>query len=126
MPPEVERLVRLMLLLPNDPQDELHRHMAFEDPKAMSMRWFVGDSARMWPEGGPRALAEDVLTQFAEPSEETLSLISSAISFRATENTSIGAEWVKQVRAAAIDVLAFARPLEEILADAREYWSLAN
>jgi hypothetical protein len=29
--------------------------------EVMSMRWFVGDAAKMWPEAGPRNLANAVL-----------------------------------------------------------------
>ncbi|MEU5853899.1 hypothetical protein ABZ799_01105 [Nocardiopsis dassonvillei] len=127
MPPEVERLVRLMLMLPNDPHHELHQRLADESVDAsiaLAMRWYIGDAAKMWPPAGPRNLAEAVLIVFANPSEGTISLISSAISDEATKNTSIGAAWVEQVRAAAIDVLAFERPLEDILTEAREHWSL--
>lgn len=127
MPPEVERLVRLVLMLPSDPHHELYEHLADEGIDTMlptEMRWYVDQAARMWPPGGPRNLAEAVLMVFANPSEETLLAISFEISSESLKRTSIGAAWVEQVRAAAIDVLAFERPLEDILTEAREHWSL--
>ncbi|GAB2840926.1 hypothetical protein GCM10027176_50950 [Actinoallomurus bryophytorum] len=64
MTPAVERLVRLMVLLPG------HDHPLWESviadcqdtTEVMSMRWFVGDATKMWPEAAPRNLAHAVLT----------------------------------------------------------------
>lgn len=90
------------------------------------MRWFVGDTAKMWPPAGPSNLASAVLTVFAAPSQETLALISDAITAETTTGTAAGAAWVDQVRAAAIAVLASDRPLEEVLEEAGEHWTLKN
>ena len=127
MTPEVERLVRLMLLLPNGHHHELYKRLMEECGDAeevMSMRWFVGDAAKMWPPAGPGNLASAVLTAFATPSQVTLSLLSDAITDEPTTGPGVGAVWVDQVRAAAIDVLAFAAPLEEVLTEAGQHWSL--
>lgn len=127
MTPEVERLVRLMLLLPSDHHHELYQRLMDECGDAeevMSMRWFVGDAAKMWPPAGPGNLASAVLTALAAPSQATLALLSDAITDEATTGSGAGAAWVERARAAAIDVLAFARPVEEVLTEAGEHWSL--
>jgi hypothetical protein len=80
MTPAVERLVRLMVLLPE------HTHPLWaslisdcgDNGEVMSMRWFVGDAAKMWPEAGPRNLAEAVLTTFGAAGDATLRLLSDA------------------------------------------------
>ncbi len=129
MTPEVERLVRLMLLLPSDHHHELYKRLMDESgdtAEVMSMRWFVGDAAKMWPPAGSRNLASAVLTAFAAPSEATLALISDAITDAPTTGPGPGAAWVERARAAAIDVLAFARPVEEVLAEAAEHWTLRS
>lgn len=70
MTPEVERLVRLMLLLPSDHHPELYKRLMDESgdtAEVMSMRWFVGDAAKMWTPAGSRNFASAVLTAFAAP-----------------------------------------------------------
>jgi hypothetical protein len=125
MTPAIERLVRLMTLLP-----EQARHPLWESVLAgcgdaaevVSMHWFVGDAAKMWPEAGPRNLATAVLTAFGAPSQATLSHISDALG--AGQGPQAGAAWVAQASAAAVDVLAFDRPLEEVLQEVKEHWTL--
>lgn len=81
MTPAVERLVRLMVLLPG------HGHPLWgsliadcgDEAEVMSVRWFVGDAAKMWPEAGPGNLARAVLTTFTEAGEATLQLLSGAL-----------------------------------------------
>lgn len=85
MTPAVERLVRLMLLLRSE-----HHHPLWgglvddcdDTAEVMSMRWFVGDAARMWPPAGPGNLARAVLTAFGAAGDATLRLISDAVSGR--------------------------------------------
>src|SRR5262245_27432111 len=82
MPPTVERLVRLMLMLPSDPYGPLWSSVAddCEDPTTvLALHGCVGDTAKMWPEGAPRTMAEMVLTVFGNPSETTLLLLSQAV-----------------------------------------------
>lgn len=81
MTPAVERLIRLMVLLPE------HRHPLWKSliadcgdtTEVMAMRWFVGDSAKMWPEAGPTNLAYAVLTTFAQAGDAMLRLLSGVI-----------------------------------------------
>jgi hypothetical protein len=83
----------------------------------------------MWPEAGPRNLANAVLTVFGAASEATLRLISDAIlddSGRGPRGPQAGATWVAQANAAAIDVLAQDRDLDEVLQEAKEHWTLDN
>jgi hypothetical protein len=131
MTPAVERLVRLMVLLPE------HGHSLWESviadcgdtTEVMSMRWFVGDAAKMWPEAGPRNLANSVLTVFGAPSEGTLRLISDAIldDFGCgPRGPHAGAAWVAQAAAAAIEVLAQGRGLDGVLQEVKEHWTLST
>jgi hypothetical protein len=134
MTPAVERLVRLMVLLPE------HDHPLWKSlisdcgdtTEVMSMRWFVGDSAKMWPEAGPVNLARAVLTTFAEAGDATLRLLSGVL-LAGSERTpnagrgpQAGTAWVAQANAAAIDVLAHERSAEELLSEATEHWSLGS
>jgi hypothetical protein len=126
MTPAIERLIRLMVLLPE------HNHPLWKSviadcgdtTEVMSMRWFVGDAAKMWPEGGPRNLANAVLTAFGAPSEATLRLIADAILHGSGRGPQAGAAWVAQANAAAIEVLAQDRDLVEVLQQAKEHWTL--
>lgn len=126
MTPAVERLVRLMILLPE------HDHPLWESvitdcgdaSEVMSMRWFVGDAAAMWPEAGPRNLANAVLTVFGAPSARTLGLIAAAILYDSGRGPQAGAAWVAQANAAAIEVLAQDRALDEVLQEVKDHWSL--
>lgn len=126
MTPAVERLVRLMILLPK------HHDQVWDSviddcgdiSEVMSMRWFVGDTARMWPEAAPHNLATSVLTAFSAPSEKTLGLISDAILRSAGRGPQAGAAWVAQANAAAVEVLAQARSWDEVLQEVKEQWTL--
>lgn len=129
MTPAIERLVRLMVLLPG------HDHPLWESAisdcgdttEVMSMRWFVGDAAKMWPEAGPPNLANAVLTVFGSPSETTLRHIAAAIlddSGREPTGPQAGMAWVAQATAAAIDVLAAGPALDDILQDVAARWTL--
>ncbi|MEV4167473.1 hypothetical protein [Nonomuraea dietziae] len=130
MSPAVERLVRLMLLLPSDPRKPLWNSAADDCgdlPTVMSIHGWVGSTAKMWPEGAPRTLAEMVLIAFGDPSETTLRLLSQALGASAPgaeAGTGIGAAWAARVRETAIDVLAEADPLEEVLERAKADWAL--
>jgi hypothetical protein len=132
MTPAVERLVRLMVLLPE------HDHQVWrslitdcgDTTEVMSMRWFVGDAAKMWPEAGPGNLARAVLTTFTQASETTLRILSAALLADSARPGSpapgpqAGAAWVTQASAAAIDVLAEEAAAEELLQQVVEHWSL--
>ena len=130
MTPAVERLVRLMVLLPG------HGHPLWASliadcggdgsgaTEVMSMRWFVGDAAKMWPPAGPANLAGAVLTTFGAASENTLRLLSDTVLGGSGQGPQAGAAWVTQASAAAIEILAQGRPLEEVLQDVKERWSL--
>ncbi len=127
MTPAVERLVRLMLLLPPE-----HHHPLWgalmddcgDTAEVMSMRWFVGDAARMSPPAGPGNLARAVLVTFGAAGEATLRLISGAVLARSGQGPQAGAAWVSQALAAAAEVLAWEPPLEEILQQAQDHWTL--
>jgi hypothetical protein len=134
MTPAVERLVRLMVLLPE------HDHPLWKSlisgcgdtTEVMSMRWFAGDAAKMRPEAGPGNLARAVLTTFAEASDATLGMLS-AVLLADSERTAgqsrgprAGAAWAAQASAAAIDVLAQERSAEELLQDVSQHWSLRS
>lgn len=129
MTPAVERLVRLMLLLPGE-----HRHPVWQSmtadcddaPDVTEIRWFVGDAARMWPPAGPGNLARAVLQACSAASDTTLRLISDAILDGSGQGPQAGAAWASQAIAAATEVLAWDRPLDEILQEAREHWTLQN
>ncbi|WP_433259628.1 hypothetical protein ACQPYK_48675 (plasmid) [Streptosporangium sp. CA-135522] len=129
MPPAAERLVRLMLLLPSDPREPLWNSAADDCgdlPTVMSIGGWVSDTATMWPEGAPCTLAEMVLIVFGNPSETTLRLLSQAVvapNPRARTGTSVGAAWAARARETAIDVLAEADSLEEVLERAKTDWS---
>jgi hypothetical protein len=58
--------------------------------EVMSMRWFVGDVAKMWPEAGPVNFAGAVLTTFAEAGDVKLRLLSAVLlsDFAAAARTS--------------------------------------
>ncbi len=134
MTPAVERLVRLMVLLPE------HDHPLWDSligdcgdtTEVMSMRWFVGDSAKMWPEAGPGNLARAVLTTFAPAGDATLRILSEvllSISRRpgaADPGPRAGAAWVAQASVAAIDVLAQELSAEQLLQEVTEHWSLSS
>jgi hypothetical protein len=131
MTPAIERLVRLMILLPE------HDHPLWKSviadcgdtTEVMSMRWFVGDAAKMWPEAGARNLANAVLTVFGAASEGTLRLISNAIldDFgRGPRGPQAGAAWVAQANAAAIEVLAHDQALDQVLQEVTEKWTLST
>lgn len=129
MSPAVERLVRLMLLLPSDPREPLWDSAADDCgdlPLVMSIGGWVRDTAKMWPEGAPRTLAEMVLTAFGSPSETTLRLLSEAVLVappRAGAGTGVGSAWVARACETAIDVLAEADSLKEVLERAKTEWS---
>ncbi|MBB5085099.1 hypothetical protein [Nonomuraea endophytica] len=130
MSPAVERLVRLMLLLPSDPHEPLWRSVTDDCgdlPTVMSIPGWVRDSAKMWPDGAPRTLAEMVLTVFGNPSDITLRLLSQAVGAttprtKARAETGAGTAWATRVREAAIDVLAEAPSREEVLERAESEW----
>lgn len=127
MTPAVERLVRLMLLLPSEHHDPLWKSLEADCgdvPEVMGMRWFVGDAARMWPPAGPGNLARAVLVTFAAAGDATLRLISDAVAGRPGQGPQAGAAWVSQALAAAAEVAAWERPLEEILQEAQDHWTL--
>ena len=122
----VERLVRLMVLLPESDHpvwESLHADCG-DATEVTSMRWFVGDAAKMWPPAGPGNLASAVLTVFATAGEQTLRLLSDALLGGSGRGPQAGAAWVTQASSAAIDVLAQARPLDDVLQDVKERWSL--
>lgn len=130
MTPAIEQLVRLMVLLPE------HGHPLWKSliadcdgipaatTEVMSMRWFVGDAAKMWPPAGPCNLANAVLTTFGAASETTLRLISDAILDESGRGPQAGVAWVAQASAAAIELLAQDRDLEEVLQEAKKHWTL--
>ncbi|GAA4210818.1 hypothetical protein GCM10022252_79130 [Streptosporangium oxazolinicum] len=92
----------------------------------MSIGGWVSDTAKMWPEGAPRALAEMVLITFGNPSETTLHLLSQAVitpNPRARKGTGVGAAWVARACQSAIDVLAETDSLEDVLERAKSDWS---
>jgi hypothetical protein len=122
----VERLVRLMVLLPESDHPLWGSLIADcgDATEVMSMRWSVGDTAKMWPPAAPGNLAGAVLTVFAAAGEQTLRLLSDAILGSSGGGPQAGAAWVTQASAAAIDVLAQDRPLEDVLQDVKECWSL--
>ena len=127
MTPAVERLVRLMLLLPSAHHDPLWKSLEadYDDvPEVMGMRWFVGDAARMWPPAGPGNLARAVLVTFAAAGDATLRLIADAVAGRPGQGPQAGTAWVSQALAAAAEVVAWERPLEEILQEAQDHWTL--
>jgi hypothetical protein len=127
MTPAVERLVRLMLLLPSGYHDPLWEDLEAdcgELSEVMAMRWFVGDAARMWPPAGPGNLARAVLVTFGAAGEDTLRIVSDAIVGRPGQGPQAGAAWVSQALAAATEVVAWERPLEEILQEAQDHWTL--
>jgi hypothetical protein len=88
------------------------------------MRWFAGDAARMWPPAGPGNLARAVLVTFGAACDATLRLVSDTVTGRSGQGPQAGAAWVGQALAAAIEVAAWARPLQEILQEAQERWTL--
>jgi hypothetical protein len=122
----VERLIRLMVLLPENDHPVWDSLIADcgDATEVMSMRWFVGDAAKMWPPAGPGNLASAVLTVFAAAGEQTLRLLSDAVLGGSGRGPQAGEAWVTQASAAAIDVLAQDRTLEDVLQDAKEHWSL--
>jgi hypothetical protein len=128
MTPAVERLVRLMVLLPG------HHHPLWgsliadcgDEAEVMSMRWFVGDAAKMWPEAGPGNLARAVLTTFTEAGETTLQFLSGVLLGGSGRGSQAGAAWVAQASAAAVNVLAQERSEEDLLREVTEHWSLRS
>ena len=132
MTPAVERLVRLMVLLP-DHGDPLWRSLIADcgdTTEVMSMRWFVGDAAKMWPPAGPSNLAAAVLTTFPKASDATLRLLSVVLlsnfarSVESAGGPQAAAAWVTLASAAAIEVLAQERSAGELLQEVTERWSL--
>lgn len=128
LPPAAERLVRLMLLIPSEPSDPLWDSAADDCgdlATIASIRGWVADTAKMWPEGAPRTLAEMVLIVFGNPSENTLRLLSQAVA-PTTSNphlgTGVGAAWVARACETAIDVLAETDSLEYVLERAKTDW----
>jgi hypothetical protein len=129
MTPAVERLVRLMVLLPADHHHPVWKNLIADCGDAaevMAMHWFVGDAARMWPPAGPGNLARAVLTVFGAASATTLRLMSDAVLDSSGQGPQVGGAWVSQASAAAAEVLAWERPLEEILQETQEHWTLQN
>lgn len=126
MTPAVERLVRLMILLPDntDPLWESLIADCGDTSEVVSMRWFVGDAAKMWPEAAPRNLAEAVLATFGAASDATLRLLSNAILTGSGKGPQAGAAWVAQASVAAIDVLAQHPSPEQLHKEVVEHWSL--
>jgi hypothetical protein len=122
----VERLVRLMVLLPENDHPVWESLIADcgDAAEVMSMRWFVGDAAKMWPSAAPVNLAGAVLTVFAAAGEQTLRFLSDAVLGGSGRGPQAGAAWVAQASAGAIDVLAQDRPLGDVLQDVKERWSL--
>jgi hypothetical protein len=130
MPLAVEKLVRLMVMLPPDQSEPLWKSVAADcgdnHAEIFSIRWQVGEAARMWPEGAPRTLAEAVLTAFGDSSETTLRLLSEAILVRQGAGPQVGAVWAARACEAAIDVLAHADSFEDVLQQAKDKWSLRS
>jgi hypothetical protein len=127
MTPAVERLVRLMLLLPSEHHHPLWKGLQADcgdTAEVSAMRWFVGDAARMWPPAGPGNLARAVLMAFGAAGDGTLRLISDAVSGSSGQGPQAGAAWVSQAIATAAEVLAWERPLDEILQEAQDHWTL--
>jgi len=127
MTPAVERLVRLMLLLPSEHHHPLWDSLATDCgdlTEVSAMRWFVGDAARMWPPAGPGNLARAVLTAFGATGDVSLRIISDAVLGRSGQGPQAGAAWVSQVISAAAEVLAGERPLDEILQEVQDHWTL--
>lgn len=127
MTPAVERLVRLMLLLPSEHHHPLWETLATDcgDLTGVSaMRWHVGDAARMWPPAGPGNLARAVLTAFGTAGDASLRLISDAVTGRPGQGSQAGAAWASQAISAAAEILAWERPLDEILQEAQDHWTL--
>lgn len=126
MTASVERLVRLMILLPESDHPLWNSLITDSGDAAevMAMRWFIGDAAKMWPPAGPRSLASAVLTVFSAASEQTLRLLSDAILDGSGSGPQAGAVWVTQASATAIEVLAQEQPLEDVLQVVKERWSL--
>ncbi len=132
MTPAMERLVRLMLLIPHDSEHPIWKSMmddCGDITEVMAMRWFVGDTVKMWPEAGPRNLACAVLTVFDTPSETTLRHLSSALLYNVLEDkqrTGPGAAWVAEAKATAIRVLADSFHPEQVEHEVKEHWTLSQ
>ena len=90
------------------------------------MRWFVWDAARMWPPAGPGNLARAVLVTFGAAGDVTLRIVSDTVAGRSGQGPQAGAAWVGQALAAATEVAAWERLLEEILQEAQEHLSGAG
>jgi hypothetical protein len=128
MTPAVERLVRLMVMLPKQGHPLWRSLIADcgDTTEVMTMRGFVGDAAKMWPEAGPILLADSVLVTFPQASDATLRLLSHAILTYARPGEPgphAGAAWVAQASAAAIDVLAQSLPEDELLQVVEKHWA---
>jgi hypothetical protein len=78
----------------------------------------------MWPPAGPVNLAAAVLTVFGAASEKTLRLLSDSILDSSGQGPQAGAAWVTQASAAAIEIIAQDRPLDEVLHQVKEHWTL--
>jgi hypothetical protein len=122
-----ERLVRLMVMLPDDRRhpfwDSLIADAGSAD-EVLSMRWFVGDTTYKWRQKAPRDLAKAVLTVLGRAKEATLTLISGAVLGSSGQGPGPGAAWVAAASAAALEILAAERPFDEVLEAARERWDL--
>ena len=126
----VERLVRLMIVLPEHDHPLWPSLIADYGDKGATwfrlMRWFVGEATVMWPPAGPRNLAQAVLATSGVASEGTLRLLCEAILNHSERGPQVGAAWVAQATAAAIEVLAEDPPLEEVLQEVQDHWTLKN
>lgn len=132
MTPAIERLVRLMVLLPE------HDHALWDSLasdcgdmlEVKTMRWFVGDAARMWPEAGPANLARAVLLTFAQAGNATLEILSAVLLAVAARpgapGSGAGLAWVNQASAVAIEVLAGELSGDKLLQEVGEHWSLRS
>ncbi|MBE1609965.1 hypothetical protein [Actinopolymorpha pittospori] len=134
MTPPIERLVRLMVLLPCNVKHPLWVSVRADGAdlgEVFNIRWFVGQAATMWPPAGPRNLAAAVLIAFDAPSDKTLCLISEAILRETTGQQDgwgpqAGAAWVAQATAAAVEVFAHDRQLDKVLNEVQEHWTLST
>ena len=133
MSPELERLVRLIVLLPTDDDSvngggELWDSL-WEDssPGANQLRWYVGYAVRAPTPDNARRLAGWVLEVFgASLSDKTLRLIAKAAARHggvSEVGSRVGECWVSQVTAAAIEVLAYASSLDTVLDKVEENWT---
>lgn len=132
MTPAIERLVRLMVLLPehDHPLSDSLASDCGDMLEVRSMRWFVGDATRMWPEAGPANLARAVLLTFAQAGKATVEILSAVLLTVAARpgapGSGTGFAWVTQAGAVAIEVLAGELSGEKLLQEVGEHWSLRS